>query len=168
VLAQAIAAISLTLLGVAGTAKLVDPDPTRGALDAAGLPASRLIVRGLGIVEIGAAGAGLALGGRWVIPAVVLYLGFTVFTTLAVRSRIPVQSCGCFGREDTPPSIIHVVFNAVATIALGVAATADLVLPWSEPLLDLLTYVGYVLMGAYLSYLLLTRLPQNLRLAANR
>jgi hypothetical protein len=52
VVAQAVATIALGLLGASGVAKLVDPEPTTGALRAARLPASNLLTRLLATVEI--------------------------------------------------------------------------------------------------------------------
>ena len=98
------------------------------------------------------------------IPAAVLYAGFTLFTLVATRQQIPVQSCGCFGREDTPPSYIHVVYNAVASLSLFWVALTE-----STPILtdgmpvETLLFVVFALAGAYASYLLLGRLPQVLR-----
>ena len=113
--ASAFSTIALLLLAASGVSKAIDPDPTRGALQAAGLPSSAPVARLLGIFEVLAAAAALTMGGWWVAPAALLYLGFTGFTLAAVRHQIPVQSCGCFGREDTPPAVVHVVYNAIAT-----------------------------------------------------
>lgn len=159
--AQAVATIALGLLGASGAAKLVDPEPTTGAMRLARLPSSNTLSRLLGSVEIAAAAAGLAIGGVAVVVAGGLYAGFAAFTFSAVANRIPLQSCGCFGREDTPPTTIHVVFNAVSALAL-------LLLPllghspvdWTLPATQLLLYGGFATAGVYSSYLLLTRLPQ--------
>lgn len=163
VVAQALAAISLGLLAASGVAKLVDPAPTTGAMQSAGLPASRPITHALGLFEVVIAGAALAIGGPYLILAALSYLAFGLFTFGALRQRIPVQSCGCFGREDTPPSVVHVTYNVVAAVAI--AATAGLgVSPvdWSMATLELVLYLGYTALGTVASYLLLTRLPQLL------
>lgn len=165
----AVAAIALGLLVAAGVAKTVDPEPTSGALRASHLPSNTWMVRLLGFVEIAAAVVGLAFGGLWVMAAAVLYLGFLVFTWLAVRNVVPVQSCGCFGREDTPPSWFHIVFNLLALIGLvGVAATNGSPVPGDVPLIQTLVYLGLAGLGTFLSYLLLTRLPQTLAVPAPR
>ncbi|HET7846614.1 MAG TPA: MauE/DoxX family redox-associated membrane protein, partial [Acidimicrobiia bacterium] len=96
--AQGITTIALALLAASGVSKALDPDPTRGALKAAHLPSSRAAVVALGLIEVVAAMAGIVAGGRWLALAGALYLGFSVFTFAALRGRIPVQSCGCFGR----------------------------------------------------------------------
>lgn len=164
-LAQAVAAIALGLLAASGLAKLVDPEPTTGAMRSARLPASNSITYALGVVEMVLAAAALVSGGPGLLGAAVLYGGFTVFTFAATRKRIPVQSCGCFGRDDTPPSLIHVVFNLSATVTLLVLAAAGTgPIDWALPALQLVLYLGFAAMGVYLSYLLLSRLPQLLDL----
>jgi len=165
VLGQAVAAITLMLLGASGVAKVVDPDPTVGALRAAGLPSARSISRTLGVVELAAAVLGLTAGtGGALIPAAALYAGFTIFVLVAVRGRIPVQSCGCFGREDTPPSLIHVTYNATATVSLTwVALSGSAPLFTNATVIEIALFAVFAASGAYASYLLLARLPQLLR-----
>lgn len=163
VVAQASASIALGLLGLAGVAKVLDPDPTDGALRAARLPSSRLFARLLGGLEIFAAVTALAVGGVSVYLAAFLYLGFTLFTLSGVLNRRPIQSCGCFGREDTPPSWLHVTYNAGAVVATGwVAATGGSAIPWDNPLLELVIYLGFASLGVFASYLLLSVLPRTL------
>ncbi len=157
---QAVAAITLLLLGASGVAKAVDPDPTSGALRAAGLPSSRLISRSLGVAELTAAALGLGATAMALIPAAILYAGFTVFTLAAIRGRIPVQSCGCFGRVDTPPSLIHVVYNASAAILLvWVAINGTTPFPQSANTLEILLFGVFAVLGTYASYLVLAQLP---------
>jgi hypothetical protein len=119
----------------------------------------------LGVVEVLAAIAGIAVGGPWLAVAAVLYLGFALFTIAAVRGGIPVQSCGCFGREDTPPTMIHIVYNLTATAAIGfLALTGGAAVPWAAAATEMALFVGFSLVGGYLSYLLLAQLPQTLAL----
>ena len=163
--AAAVAAIALGLLGLAGVAKMADPVPTVGALRAARLPSSKSVVRTLGLVELVAAVVGLVLGAPWVTGGVVLYAGFTAFTWLALRADLPIQSCGCFGREDTPPSWFHFGFNVVSLIALGVVSiTGTAVIPTGDSIAILIAYLVFVAIGVYLAYLLLSRLPQTMAL----
>ena len=157
---QAVAAITLLLLGASGVAKAVDPDPTSGALRAAGLPSSRLIARSLGVTELTAALLGLSATAMALIPAAVVYAGFTIFTLAAIRGRIPVQSCGCFGRDDTPPSWIHVVYNSSATVSLvWVAMQGTTPIPWNANVAEILLFTVFAVLGAYASYLMLASLP---------
>ena len=145
-------------------AKVVDPAPTDGALRAAGLPSSSLLIRLLGTAEIGFALAGILFGGLAVLGAAVLYAGFTGFTLAAVRGHIPLQSCGCFGKEDTPPSWLHVGFNTIAAISLVWVAMNDLSpIPSGLPITETVIYTLYAAVGVYASLIMLTRLPLALR-----
>ena len=51
----------------------------------------------------------------------VSYLAFAGFVVVALRSGAPISSCGCFGKVDTPPSLVHVVIDLVlaAVAAVG-------------------------------------------------
>jgi hypothetical protein len=161
VLAQAVSAVALTLLAASGVSKLIDPDPTVGAMRAARIPSSRLIARTLAGVEIAAAALGLGWGGLWLVAALTLYLGFAVFTLVAVQHRLPIQSCGCFGRDDTPPTWGHVVFNGLSAMGLGyLIAVNRAPVPWYEPVGEIVLYSAFGIIGAYLAYLLLAQLPR--------
>lgn len=162
-LAEAVAVITLMLLAASGLTKLVDTAPTAGALEQAGLPHSNTAVRALGAFEVVAGLVGLLTGGFWLVPAILLYGGFTVFVWLAWQRHIPLQSCGCFGREDTPPTSIHFVYNALATTFLLAALIGSSTpVTWTGSLPDLLLQLAFGGIGAYLSYLVLTELPKTL------
>ncbi len=164
-LAQAVAAIALGLLAASGVAKLIDPEPTTGAMRAARLPASRALTYTLGATEVVVGTLGLVAGTALFVAAL-LYLAFSMFTFAAIRKRIPVQSCGCFGRDDTPPNALHLVYNVVASLAIVAATMLDLdPVDWSLPAGELVIVRGYLVAGVYASYLLLARLPQVLKLA---
>ena len=111
------------LLAAGGAAKAWAPDSTARALHAAGLPASRQLVRLGGALEAFLGVAALATG----LPALAglvgaSYLGFSVFIVLALVRGTPIASCGCFGTPDTPPSRLHVAINlGAAGVAVAVA-----------------------------------------------
>ncbi|HVR78330.1 MAG TPA: MauE/DoxX family redox-associated membrane protein [Acidimicrobiia bacterium] len=169
VVAQAVSALSLVLLAASGVFKVLDPDPTKGALAAARLPSSRFVARCLGLFEGIAAVVGLAVGGRWLAFAALLYLGFSVFTVVAVSRRLPIQSCGCFGREDTPPTVLHVIFNGFAATALWyLVAVNGLAAPWSGSNTELALFLVFAVLGAYLAYLLLSQLPRTLQMTSSQ
>jgi hypothetical protein len=155
--------ITAALLAASGGAKIRDPQPTGGALAAAGLPSSRLLVTGLGLGEIVAALAGLSgrAAGAWAVAA--LYAGFTGFVAVALIRRLPIQSCGCFGKVDTPPSVGHLLVNSSATLAAAiVAAQGGASLPASlggRPGVGI-PYLGFILLGVFLLWLLLSELPR--------
>lgn len=167
--AQAVATIALGLLGASGVAKLVDPEPTTGAMRAARIPASNPLSRLLATVEIVVAIVALSVGGPTVVGAAILYAGFAVFTLSALTRRAPLQSCGCFGREDTPPSSLHIAFNGVAALALfSLAILGHNPVDWTLPAVELGLYGGFSIIGVGASYLLLTRLPQLMSLVGTR
>lgn len=166
--AQAVATIALGLLGASGIVKLIDPDPTTGAMSTVGLPASNTLSRLLGLVEVVAAVAAVAAGGLAVIVAACLYTAFAVFTVAALRRELPIQSCGCFGRDDTPPTILHVAYNSTAAVALFALPVLELApIDWGLAAQQLVLFLGFAAVGVYASYLLLATLPQLLELARN-
>jgi hypothetical protein len=152
------------LLVWSGIRKFADPEPTSGALRAAGLPSSRLSVLGLSSVEVAVGTAALLFSGAtiaWAVAAV--YAGFAAFVTLAISRRLPIASCGCFGKADTPPTWIHLVINLAAVGgALAHAAAGGPSLPavLAEQPLAGLAYVGFLGIGVYCLYLLLSELPR--------
>ena len=157
------------LLIISGGSKLVDPEPTRGALKATGLPSATAVAMTLGVWEILAGAIALAFGG----PLgggmlAVTYLGFAGFVGLALAWNLPIQSCGCFGRDDTPPTWLHVAVNlsaAVAGIWIAVTGTGDLLVTLADQALAGVPYLGFVGVGVYALYLLLAELPQTLSLS---
>ncbi len=162
--AQSIAAIAVGLLGLAGIAKILSPDPTVGALRAVGLPVGPIAVRILGTGEVAVAVAAVV----WA-PAVagagLAYVGFLGFAAVAARRDTPLRSCGCFGRAETPSSPLHLVFNVVAAGSLGgLALTGTPLLP-TLPWPELVGFVAFAALGVHASYLLLAVLPETLSAA---
>jgi hypothetical protein len=148
------------LLVVAGAAKAWSPDTTARALRAAGLPGRRGLVRAGGGVEALIGGAALVTGLPALSAAVAAsYVAFAAFIVLALVRGTPISSCGCFGKPDTPPNLLHVALNlaaaAVATVAVTDPARS---LPSAlahqplagVPLLVLSAAAGYL---AYLAFL---------------
>ena len=156
----------MALLALAGIQKIADPEPTTGALAAAGLPASRLVVFGLGGVELFTGLAGVAVGGP--VPALiagVLYSGFALFVVNALFRDLPIRSCGCLGASDTPPSPIHVIINVVAVAVMLVAVIEPVDVIAQLPSLGVGIGTAFLLFTGgvvYLLYGVLTVLPLNL------
>lgn len=153
------------LLVVSGASKVRTPVATEGALRASGLPASRTLVRMLGTVEVVVGVAAIGLGAAATSAAVaVLYLGFTGFVVNALLRDLPVASCGCFGREDTPPTWIHVMLTSIG-VAAGIVATVEAPGPVDQALraagapwlVLLLTAIAFAF-----AYMSLTALPKTL------
>ncbi len=155
-LSWTVAGIGAVLLVVAGIAKLWSPNETATAIASVGLFRSRLAVRALGAAEIAVGGAVLLSPSR---PAHALLAGFyalfAAFVGLAKKREVPLRSCGCFGKLDTPPSTIHVVADLIvaAAAASAVVFGSDL-----NPPMGAIAWVG-VAVGAYLAYGILTALP---------
>jgi len=115
--------IAAVLLVVGGVAKAIDPTMTAGALRAAGISVPPLAVRVGGAVEAMVAIAAAITGEPVLVLMVGLsYLAFAGFVLVALVRRLPIATCGCLGRADSPPSVVHIVVNlAAAASALAVA-----------------------------------------------
>ena len=152
----------LLLLG--GALKTAQPADTARALEALGVHGSKPMVRAGGGAEVGIA-VGALVTGAWPFAALlaVSYLVFLAFVVAALRSKTPLSSCGCFGRADTPPTLVHVAVNAAAAgVALaavvaplpGLASIVADQPAWGIPFL----FLGVV--GVYVVFLMLSALPR--------
>jgi hypothetical protein len=160
--------IAAALLAIGGAFKAASPRDTANALRGVGLPGSPWVVRAGGVIE-GAIGAFAIFSGGRVAAALVAasYLAFAAFVAAALARGKPIATCGCFGKADTPPSLVHVSFN-VAAAAVAVALLIDPVggitrTVSHQPLLGI-PYLMLVATGVYLSFLALTLLPRTLAL----
>ena len=163
--------IAAVLLAIGGALKAVRPRDTAQALTAIGLRfPSSLPARGA--VRVGGAietviGVGALLTGGPVFAALVAasYLVFTIFVVVALRSGAPISSCGCFGKVDTPPSMVHVVIDlAAAAVAVGAAVVGDVALPdvlGDQPLLGI-PFLLLIVIGCSLVFLAFTSLPKTM------
>jgi hypothetical protein len=114
-------------LVVGGALKLVDPSGTVGASRALGLPLGRDAVRVLAALELFLGTLALSVSSP-VIAALVAasYAAFLGATVLALVRRVPIDSCGCLGKLETPPSWRHLVILGAAFLgAVGSAADHD-------------------------------------------
>jgi hypothetical protein len=117
------------LLVVAGVAKARRPDDTARAL--AQLFGVRLasmgpIVRVGAVLEALVGLAGLSYP-RSVVAASLVgasYLAFTGVVAVALRQGGPLATCGCFGKADTPPTLLHLVLTAGIAVSAGWMALA--------------------------------------------
>ncbi len=164
--------IACLLLGAAGLAKAVDPTMTVGALRGIGLRLPNGAVRTLGGVEAALAFAAALTGD----PALALlvaasYLGFTGFVAIAMLRHLPIGSCGCFGKVDTPPSGLHLLVNVGAVIAsAGVAAGGGrgIVTVLTHQPLAGIPFLVLGAVGAYAAFTALTILPTMVRIPRSR
>ena len=159
--------VAAALLALAGGAKIARPIPTAGALRALHLPGPLLGVRLLGAGEIALAVAAVVTGAAPLLALLGLaYVAFAIFVVAALRAGTNLQSCGCFGTVDTPPSLVHVVLDLGLAVACGIAAVrspASLAAtladqPWSG-----VPFVLLLVVTVYLAYVALTLLPLTLR-----
>lgn len=119
------ALVAAVLLALAGAQKLVDPTMTVGALRALGLAASPWLVRAGAGTELLVGALALSIGGGalWVIVSL-SYVLFAAVVVAASRRGSMIGTCGCFGRQETPPHPLHVVLNVGFAAAAAVAAAA--------------------------------------------
>ena len=154
------------LLALGGVLKVTRPTETTTALEALALPAHHWLVRVLGVAEITIGGlAFFSATALFSVLTSLAYLTFAGFVALARHSSTPVQSCGCFGKAETPPSVIHIVFNLAAATVAGLIAIRPI--PVLNELLagqpnSGITLLALVALMVYLVYVSLTILPQTL------
>ncbi|MEX0699424.1 MAG: MauE/DoxX family redox-associated membrane protein [Acidimicrobiia bacterium] len=159
-LVVSISAIALMLLGVSGIAKAVSPQPTAIALNAFQFPANVWVVRVMGVGELVIAVFGLVQGGIWLLAGAIAFVSFAAFVASALARGLSLESCGCFGARRTPPSVLHVVYNTTAAIAIFVTfAIGDVPIPWGASPSEVVLFASLAAIGAYLSYFLLVDLP---------
>lgn len=163
-------AISLILV-LSGALKVVSPESASNALSTLGFPVPEIGVRVLGVGEMALGVAGLVVAGA--VVALLVAVAYSAFAVVAEVLRHHskrgseagggVASCGCFGRNDTPPSILHTAVNVVAAV-VGFAAVlwpADEVstVLAAQPAAGV-PFAALVLLGAYLLFLSFTALPR--------
>jgi hypothetical protein len=118
------------LLVFAGAMKTVDPAMTAGALRALGLPSSKILVRLGAAAEllVGLLAVTVGWAAVWWLVAT-SYLAFAAFVVAALRAGTMLGSCGCLGREDTPPHPLHVVIDVALAATAAAAAVRDVGAP---------------------------------------
>lgn len=154
---------SALLLVAAGATKVVDPLPLVRALHSVGVRLRKRVVRVFAAGEVLLGAAAVVIGSRLLAAGVALsYAGFTAFVALARARGGVLASCGCFGKDDTPPTRTHIAVTAAAALVAAVVAVRPLgALP---DLLDGQAAAGLPLLVvtaivALLAYLVLARLP---------
>ena len=159
-------AIAAVLLVIGGASKAARPHDTARALGAAGLRVPSIVVRFAAIAELVLGGYAFVAGDRISAALVALsYTAFTVFVVVALARRLPIATCGCFGRTDTPPSLVHVGIDVGAVVAALVVAAepgAGLVDVLADQPLAGVPYLLLVATGALCALVALTLLPRTL------
>jgi hypothetical protein len=162
-----LAVAAAVLLFAAGVAKLRTPAPAVGMLRRA-LPPPLRPLAGETAIRLAAGveaiiGAAVILDGGRLVHALLAgcYLAFSV-VALRLATLPQRQSCGCFGRTDSPVGVLHVALDVVAA---GVAVIATVRPPGRlGGLFDGSVLVGVVgctqaVLLAYLGFLTITALP---------
>ena len=156
--------VAATLLVVAGAMKAVDPVMTTGALRRLGVPVPGLLVRIGGALEVVIGVVAVLTGALLPVLLVALsYALFTVFVVVALVRHVPIGSCGCFGKIDTPPSLVHLAVNLGAVVTAVAVALRDGggigdVLA-DQPLLGL-PFLALCAIATYAAFLAMTLVPQ--------
>ncbi len=156
------------LLVAAGVAKGIAPQAASGALRGMGLPSSALFVRLLGLIEVAIGLTAIVTGsGPAALGLAASYVGFAGFVAIALTRNIPISSCGCFGKDDTPPTWAHFVFNLAGAATAGLAAANPIGNPsaWLAELNSLaVPYLILTSVTLFFSYILLAELPRTMAL----
>ncbi|HEV3227384.1 MAG TPA: MauE/DoxX family redox-associated membrane protein [Acidimicrobiales bacterium] len=163
--------VCAALLVLAGALKIARPAPTAGALRAVDLPSALPLVRLLGAVEVVVGTtAAITLSPPLLALVAALYLGFATFVVVALARHAPLQSCGCFGQVDTPPSVLHLGLNLVSAgvaIAAAVTDTPNLRAVLADQQWHAVPFVLLVAICLYLCVALATVLPLTPRSSAH-
>lgn len=152
---------SAALLVVAGAPKVLDPLPLVRAIGSVGLPFGVGIVRAFAGAETLLGVVALVWPTRWSAALVALaYLGFTAFVVLALRRGGVLESCGCFGTPDTPPTWAHAVVTCGAAVACAVVAVGAPAQPYAgASLFEIAPAVGGGGLVAFLAWQVMAVLP---------
>lgn len=149
------------LLVVTGPPKLRRPGATITALRSVGATwVGAATVRLLAVAEIVAGTVAVVVGGRPADAAVaVLYLGFSIFLVRALRT--PAASCGCTSRDDTPPTIGHLLMTTVFTAGAAAAVvsggqTGLISMTRDAPAGQVVAAVAFAVLATWLAWAILT------------
>lgn len=108
------AAIFSVLLILTGGAKLRRPRETARALSATSVPFPLATTYTLAGAEVAIGTASIVTGSTSALVAqTVLYGVFLGWVVVALVRNIPIASCGCLGRDDTPPHAGHAILNVI-------------------------------------------------------
>lgn len=137
------------LLVLAGLQKVADPKPLVRAFRSIGLRLPAPVVQVIAFAEVVVGTLALVTGQG--VAVAVSYAVFTVFVLVARARGGVLASCGCFGKQDMPPTLLH------AAVTAGFAVASVEGAPGAVPL-DLALLVTTVALGMT-AYLVLALLP---------
>lgn len=147
------AAIFSLLLILTGIAKIRAPKDVARAIAALGLPVWTALGVVIGVLEVGV-GALAFLSEPGLLAQGVLYAGFSGWILLALLRDVPLASCGCLGKDDTPPTRAHLVMNLIGVaVSLGAVTEGPI---RSVGGLGSVAQIAVVGVGVLLAYVVLT------------
>jgi hypothetical protein len=115
--------VAAAFLVTSGGGKLWDPSPASMALAEARLPASHVLVRILGTVEVGIGVLCLVRPSAYVNGSLAgMYLAFAGFLGYLLRENPQASSCGCAGKRQVRPNPVHAVLDLVVVAVAAAAA----------------------------------------------
>ncbi len=94
--------------------------PSRPSDPRSSSPSARLFA----LLEVAVGLAAVAAPVSSAAGVALLYAGFTAFVLVALARGGVVESCGCLGRADTPPTVAHAATTATFALAAALAAFA--------------------------------------------
>ena len=147
------AAIFSVLLIITGAAKVARPHDVERALTSLGLPRIPFAGTVIGLGEIGIGVTAFVFPAALVLQGVA-YLVFALWILAALRADVPIASCGCLGKDDTPPSWGHFALNVMGSL-LSLAAGLSAPVQWSFGL-EGIAMVSVVAVGVFLGFVVLT------------
>lgn len=149
-------AIFSVLLIATGVAKVRTPHDTSIALAHVGLPNHWTIGMALGVTEIIAGLTAILTAHPFALAAQAsLYVLFASWVVFALNSGAPLASCGCLGRDDTPPYWGHLVVDALGSLCSVGAAIGETAGLLGAGIAARTAQLGIVLIGAWLAWALL-------------
>lgn len=147
------AAVFSVLLIITGVVKVARPHDVQKALVDLGFPRLPGVGLAIGVAEVIVGIAALAAPPVLAIQGL-LYALFAVWVLVALRSSAPIASCGCLGRDDTPPTGSHVFLNVTASLlSFGAFLGTPFVLGVGFEMVAKLLVIGT---GVFLSFIILT------------
>ena len=160
--------VTAALLGAGGVLKIHRPATAQRAMRQMGLPSSAALVRTGAAAEVAVAAGALLLPGRlFALLVAVSYFAFAAFVLAAIRRRVPLASCGCFGIDDTPPTSVHLAINLSAALVAGAVAMGSgeglrAITSMEGSTLLRVVFVVLTAASAWFAYVALTLLPRVL------
>jgi hypothetical protein len=147
------AAIFSVLLIITGVAKVASPHDVERALVSLGLPRIPFAGAIIGAVEV-LVGIAAFFAPIALLAQGLLYLAFAGWVLIALLREVPLASCGCLGKDDTPPTWSHLVMNVLAgSLSLGAAAGDPFAIAGG---LEGIATIVVVAVGVFLGYVVLT------------